>query len=129
EAALQLPKLGARQRVGERADQRDGVALAREPARGHPRGIRERADHPDDRRRVDRPLRALVVGRRVAAPYRHAQRSAGVAEPARRTVREPTTESYCSYAQRLLATPGEASSASRDSAGDASWCRRARGAG
>ena len=49
-----------------------------EPARA--RGVRQLADHADDRRRVDRAAAALVVERDVAADDRHAERAAGVGE-------------------------------------------------
>ena len=77
-AALLL-ELRARRAPGANGPtQRDRVALgARSPCRRHAGGVGELADHADDRRRVDRPLGALVVERDVAADDRHAERAAG----------------------------------------------------
>ena len=80
--AAQLGQLGADLgRLPRGADQRDRVALAREAQPAGARRVGQLADHADDRRRVDRPLAALVVERDVAAHHRHAERAAGVAEP------------------------------------------------
>ena len=69
-----------RRRVGLGRDQRHGVAFAREPEPPGAARVRQLTDQPDDRRRVDRALGALVVERDVAAHDRHAERAAGVAE-------------------------------------------------
>ena len=53
-------------------------------------------------------------------------RTAASADSGRRAVREPTTESYCSKAQRLEAMLGEASRASRVSSAEAPSSRVTR---
>ena len=81
----------------EIADERDAVALGAEaepPGTAH---VRQLADEPDHRRRVDRPVGTLVVERDVAADDRDLERAAGVAER-----REPTP----SAARRCAASRG-----------------------
>ena len=58
------------------ADQRDRVALAANPQPPGARRVGQPADHPDHRRREDRPGRRLVVERHVAADDRDAERLA-----------------------------------------------------
>ena len=77
-------ELGAAQLRREVADDRDAVALGAEAEPPGARHVGELADHADDRRRVDRPLAALVVERHVAADDRDRERPAGVAEAAHR---------------------------------------------
>ena len=83
--AAQLGQLGAD--LGGRprsAEQRDRVALDREPEPPGPRRVGQLADHADHRRRVDRALAALVVQGHVAAHHRDRERPAGVAQPGHR---------------------------------------------
>jgi len=57
-----------------------------------------------------RPLPSIETA--IALPDSGTRRTAASADSGRRTVREPTTESYCSKTQRLEAMLGEESSAS-----------------
>ena len=76
---LELRALQRRARTGPPARSR-GPRPAKPDAR-HGRRVGQLADHPHDRRGVDRPAAALVVERHVAADHGHAQRQAGVAQP------------------------------------------------
>jgi hypothetical protein len=64
-----------------------------------------------------RPFPSVAVA--IAPPVSSSRSTAASALSGRRTVREPTTESYCSNAQRFDAMLGDASSARRTSDGSA----------
>src|SRR5690606_34020890 len=82
QAAAQLLQLRAGERGPEGPDEGDHVAVGAEGAAGDLRRIGELAYDADDRRRVDRAGRALVVERDVAADDGDAERAAGVGEAA-----------------------------------------------
>src|SRR5205807_1816742 len=67
------------------------------------------------------PLPSIDTASAPSPPSWSSDSTAASAVSGRRTVRAPTIGSYCSNAQRLLATLGERSSASSASAAGASW--------
>ena len=69
-----------------------------------------------------RPLPSIETA--IARPDSGSIRTAASAASGRRTVREPTTESYCSKAQRFEAMLGEASRATRTAEGSAGSAER-----
>src|SRR5437660_9237179 len=67
-----------------------------------------------------RPLPSIDVAIDAVPPSGASVSTAASDAPARRALRDPTIESYCSYAQRLLAILGDERSASSVSDGGAS---------
>src|SRR6185436_7090184 len=75
------------------------------------------------------PLPSIETASAPLPPSGSSTSTAASAVSGRRTVRDPTIESYCSKTKRFDAMLGEASRASRLSLGDDPAARRAGGSG
>ena len=89
------------------------LARRRRPGSGRTRGRPRRRRRAGRRRRGGRCRRSDPMRRSHESDFRDRISTAASAVSGRRAVREPTTESYCSNAQRLEAMLGEPSSAIR----------------
>ena len=135
--AAQLAELGSDERGLERADERDRVALAREPHPPGPGCAGQLADHADHGRREDRPGRRLVVERDVAADDRDTERLARLGQSLDRLGQLPghvrllgvAEVQAVGQAERLGADAGEVGGALVDRLGRAAREDRRRLAG